>query len=259
MRAGIHQVDEPGSGQQQGQGGDGRHHEEGDAGKVIFPAPFTESILEFIRRSGWLPPAGIIIDPFAGTGRVHQLQTPTLTTIGVEIEPEWAALHPNTVEGNALALPWGDESFDGAVTSPVYGNRMSDSHRAKDGSLRRSYTHDLQRMTGDPERQLHADNAGRLYAWNKEYWRFHARAWCELYRVLKPGAPFILNVSDFIRTTRSHGQKRIPVVHTHTRTLKEIGFNLVAGQTTETPRMRYGENADLRVSFEWVLLFRKPR
>lgn len=259
MRAGIHQVDEPGADQQQGQAGDRRHHEEGDARKVFFPAPFTGSILDFIQRSGWLPPAGVIIDPFAGIGRVHALQSASLRTVGVEIEPEWAAVHPATVQGNALALPFSPESFDGAVTSPVYGNRMSDHHRASDGSVRRSYTHDLQRTTGDPERQLHPDNAGRLYAWQVEYWRFHVRAWAELWRVLKPGAPFILNASDFVRTTRSWGKKRLPVVHTHVRTLKELGFNLVQGQTVETPRMRYGENSELRVDTEWVLLLRKPK
>lgn len=225
----------------------------------ISPAPFSANILIFIANSGLLPHSGVILDPFAGIGKVHQLATASLRVVGVEIEPEWAAAHQNTICGNALALPFEDESFDGAVTSPVYGNRMSDSHNAKDGTLRRSYTHDLRRQTGDLERQLHPDNAGTLYAWNKEYWRFHVRAWAELKRVLKPGAPFLLNVSDFIRTTQSHGQKRIPVVRTHARVCTELGFELVKSYPIETPRMRYGQNHESRVSVEYVLHLRRPR
>jgi hypothetical protein len=225
----------------------------------LNPAPFSANILRFIANSGLLPHAGVILDPFAGIGKVHQLATASLRTVGVEIEPEWAAAHPNTICGNALSLPFEDESFDGAVTSPVYGNRMSDSHNAKDGTLRRSYTHDLRRQTGDIERQLHPDNAGTLYAWNKDYWRFHVRAWAELKRVLRPGAPFLLNVSDFYRTTQSHGRKRLPVVHTHTRVCKELGFELVQAYPVETPRMRYGQNHESRASYEYVLYLRRPR
>lgn len=223
----------------------------------ISPAPFSANILRFISNSGLLPHTGVILDPFAGIGKVHQLATASLQIVGVEIEPEWAAAHPNTICGNALALPFEDESFDGAVTSPVYGNRMSDSHNAKDASVRRSYTHDLRRTTDDPERQLHPDNAGTLYAWNKDYWRFHVHAWAELRRVLKPGAPFLLNVSDFIRTTQSHGQKRIPVARTHARTCIELGFKLEKAFPIETPRLRYGQNHEARALHEYVLYFKR--
>lgn len=223
----------------------------------ISPAPFSANILRFISNSGLLPHTGVILDPFAGIGKVHQLATASLQIVGVEIEPEWAAAHPNTICGNALALPFEDESFDGAVTSPVYGNRMSDSHNAKDASVRRSYTHDLRRTTDDPERQLHHDNAGTLYAWNKDYWRFHVHAWAELQRVLKPGAPFLLNVSDFIRTTQSHGQKRIPVARTHARTCIELGFKLEKAFPIETPRLRYGQNHEARAPHEYVLYFKR--
>ena len=87
---------------------------------------------------------------------------PTNRIIGVEIEAPWADTHMMTIQGDALALPFGDHCFDCVVTSPVYGNRFSDHHRARDGSLRRTYTHDLQRMTGDPERTLHPNNSGML-------------------------------------------------------------------------------------------------
>jgi DNA modification methylase len=225
--------------------------------EIHNPAPFSANILRFISNSALLPHAGVILDPFAGIGKVHQLASHSLRVVGVEIEPEWAAAHQNTICGNALALPFEDESFDGVVTSPVYGNRMSDSHNAKDDSLRRSYTHDLRRTTGDSERKLHPDNAGTLYAWNKEYWRFHVRAWAEVRRVLKPGAPFLLNVSDFYRTTSRHGRKRLPVVHTHTRVCRELGFTLAQAYPIETPRMRYGQNHESRAPFEYVLHFKR--
>lgn len=219
---------------------------------TTFPAPYSANVLRFIANSGMLPLRGVLLDPFAGTGRVHDLASATLRTVGVEIEPEWAAMHPSTLVGNALALDFADESFDVVVTSPVYGNRMSDSHNAKDESLRRSYTHDLRRLTGDPERKLHPENSGTLYAWQKEYWRFHVRAWAEVRRVLKPKGVFLLNVSDCIRDG-----KRVPVVATHALVCAKLKFELLGKHPIETPRMRFGENHEARATAEYVLELRK--
>lgn len=222
------------------------------AADVYHPATFSAAILTLIRQMGVLPDRGVVIDPFAGVGGVHCLATDTLTTIGVEIEPEWAGQHPRTLLGNALALPFGTASFDAAVTSPCYGNRMADHHRARDGSRRRSYTHDLQRTTGDPDRQLHTVNAGRMYAWRPDYWEFHTVAWRELARVLKAGAPFLLNASDFIRAG-----KVIGVVEGHRNVATSAGFRFRGQCRTPTPRMRYGENRDLRVDREVVMVFER--
>ena len=145
-----------------------------------------------------MPEGGRILDPSAGTGGVHQLASERYRTIGVEIEAPWADTHPMTIQGDALALPFGDHSFDCVVTSPVYGNRFSDHHRARDGSLRRSYTHDLRRIIGDPERTLHPNNSGILQ-WEIGIETSNDWAWSEVRRVLKPGAIFILNSSDHIR------------------------------------------------------------
>ena len=71
---------------------------------------------------------GLILDPFAGTGGVHHLASEKYRTIGVEIEAAWATIPCDTIQGDALALPFGDHSFDCVVTSPVYGNRFSDHH-----------------------------------------------------------------------------------------------------------------------------------
>jgi hypothetical protein len=45
----------------------------------------------------------------AGTGVIHELPN---ETIGVEIEPEWASMHPDTIVGDATRLPFPAESFD---------------------------------------------------------------------------------------------------------------------------------------------------
>lgn len=248
------------------------------------PAKFSDNILVTIRSivdgwhlRTWGSDEGVeqfrLLDPFAGTGRIHSLDRTVnnlrpYQTVGVEIEPEWAALDKRTIIGNALYLPFPDAWFDGAVTSPVYGNRMSDHHVAKDLcglcqgvgyeaqdvlctrckgtglSVRRTYRHTL-------GRGLHSQNAGQLQ-WGPVYRDFHVAAWVELHRVLKPGAPFLLNVSDHIR-----GGERIKVTNFHINTLLDIGFDLVAAQTIQTPRMRYGVNHENRAKHEMLITFEK--
>ena len=215
------------------------------------PAPFSTAILCLVANRGLLP-RGLILDPFAGVGRIHRLADAEHYTVGVEIEDVWEQHHPRTMRGNALQLPFRDGCFDGVFTSPVYGNRMSDSHTARDGSLRRSYTHDLRRATGDATRRLHPDNAGTMYAWQPAYWEFHERAWTEVRRVLKPGGRFLLNVSNCMRQ-----KTEVPVVTHHAVLAGSLGFRFVGEHSVETPRMRYGENADERVPAEKLLVFER--
>lgn len=214
------------------------------------PAQFSREILTLVERHHLLPEVGIVLDPMAGVGNVHKLATATRRTVGVEIEPEWAAAHPDTMVGNCLRLPFGRASFDAVFTSPCYGNRLADHHRAADPSVRRSYTHDLQHVTGDPERRLHADNSGTLPATRDDYWRFHALAWAEVHRVLRPGGRFVLNVSDFIRRGAV-----VPVVERHCDLVLLGGFTLVKEFRVTTRRMRYGANNQVRVPTESVVVF----
>lgn len=225
--------------------------------KVIFPAAFSNSVLIVLDR---IVPAGRILDPFAGTGRIHELAGNGRRTTGVEIEPELAALHHNTFLGDALNLqPLIDHEvrfpvvFDTVVTSPTYGNRFADKHEAKDGSMRRSYTHDMRRMTGDPTRKLHKNNSGTLH-FGPAYINFHYRAWVECARVLVEEGWMFLNVSDFIRRG-----KRVPVVATHRGLLRRAGFEVLGGERVETPRMRFGQNHEARVDGEVVIIARKRK
>lgn len=208
------------------------------------PAKFSDPILRAIEPL--LPERGWIFDPFAGTGRVHELARPWRPTIGNEIEPEWAAMHPCTHVGNALDLPWIDGLFDVIVTSPTYGNRMADHHEAKDGSRRLTYRHTL-------GRPLSEDNSGSLQ-WGDAYRSFHDFAWSEAVRVLAPGGLFILNCKDHVRKGKV---QRVTLWH-WTCLRHRFGLETVAVRKVRTPGMRFGQNGSTRLDHEWVIAMRKP-
>jgi hypothetical protein len=218
----------------------------------------------------------LYLDPFAGTGRVHELRRPTddpegtqgslfgddtshfadgavRETVGIEIQPQWAAVHPRTHVGNALALPkeWTGR-FDGIITSQTYGNRLADSHNARDASSRHSYTHDLQTMMGDPLLRLEPDNSGTLYYWQPEYATFHRRAWAECHRVTRADATLYLNVSNFI-----HDHRVQSVVGLHITLLTQTGWIYETREEVATPRMRFGANSEARVDHEVIIVARR--
>ena len=207
------------------------------------PAKYSDSIIEEMRDL-LTDVTGIVLDPFAGTGKIHLLQREDLQTVGIEIEPEWATLHPQTVVGDALHLPFADASFDAIVTSPTYGNRMADHHNAKDGSRRNTYKHAM-------GRDLHPNNSGQMQ-WGNKYREFHEAAWVEAVRVLKPGGIFILNISNHIRKG-----VEVDVTDWHVRTLSRT-LSMEDVRTPSTPRYRHGSNSSVRVDFESVVRFRRP-
>ncbi len=133
-------------------------------------------------------------------------------------------------------------------TSPCYGNRYSDHHEARDGSTRHSYRHDLGRMP--------TVGSAAVLPWGPDYWEFHAMAYRLMLDCARPGAPLILNVSDFVK-----GQTVVPAATWH------MGAALGAGwlpdrhtRTVRVPtkRMGYGQNYDARVPYEMVYQFRAP-
>lgn len=107
---------------------------------TLHPAKFSRSILVELGRQLELESKRenrplSIFDPFAGVGRVHELASTTgVTSVGIEIEPGWAANHPDTICGDARDMDTllAGRIFDAMVTSPCYGNRMADHHKASD-------------------------------------------------------------------------------------------------------------------------------
>ena len=216
--------------------------------KVVteHPAKFTRGVL--IKIAPYLPrhKGARILDPFAGVGGVFGLYNLGFKgeIVGIEIEPEWAANNPGIIVGNALHLDFPDSYFDAIVTSPVYGNRMSDHHNAKDGSKRNTYTHVL-------GRELHPDNSGKIQ-WGPAYRDFHAKAWEEAVRVLKPGGLFFLNIKDHIRKG-----ERQNVCLWHQGQLTSLGLVSRACDKIITSGNGYGDNGKDRIPYELIYRFQK--
>lgn len=203
---------------------------------VSHCAKFSAPILEELKQH--VDPTWKILDPFAGTGLVHSLANDTW---GVEIEPEWASMHERTIVGDARALPFADDSFDAVVTSCCYGNRMADSHNAKDGSRRNTYKHSL-------GRDLTPGNAGAMQ-WGEAYRELHLVAWQEVRRVVK--STVILNVSDHIRKG-----KRQNVSAWHLGVFLNLGFELQDIVAIATKRLKFGANSDARVPAEYLFILK---
>ena len=207
------------------------------ASPTPHPAKFSAAIQPILRA--WLEGCTRVLDPMAGVGHGN------LAHFYNELEPEWAEQCKGGVTvGDARSLPYASSTFDAVVTSPVYGNRMSDHHDAKDSSTRVTYRHKL-------GRPLHYANTGQLQ-WGSAYREFHISIWQEVLRVLQPGGRFLLNVADHFRL-----DERMYVSQWHLYTCQNLGFRYVKGRTVGVPGMRYGENRGKRVGYEYVYYFEK--
>lgn len=207
---------------------------------IGHPAKYTDSLLPVFEEM--LSGCKTVLDPFAGTGKIHSLP---FNTIGVEIEPEWACMHEKNIVGDATNLQFANCEFDAICTSPTYGNRMADCHDAKDGSNRNTYTHKLGRKLND-------NNSGKMQ-WGDQYRELHKKAWIECFRVLKNNGIFILNFKNHIR-----GGKLIDAFSWHVKTLIEIGFMLDEVRKVKTSGNGFGQNGELRTGFEFIAKFIKP-
>ncbi len=216
------------------------------------PAKFSPEILKVIeglllaeqRRVG--RPL-TVFDPLAGTGRIHRLyRDGKIHTYGMEIEPEWAACHQRTSCGDSIV--WMENNpgprYDVICASPPYSNRFSDSHNARDGSKRRSYTHDL-------GHQLTENNSGNM-GWGQAYWLWCARLYRALPLVLKPGGLVLWNVSDFVKA-----KAVVPAVTWHRGALYGAGFyEDQRPRLIETQRLGYGANREARAPSEVIMRLR---
>lgn len=209
------------------------------------PAKFSDPLLPIFAE--YLQPRQAferVLDPFAGTGKIHLLGELGYHTYGVEIEPEWAAASPHTQVGDARNLPFVNEWFDAVVTSPTYGNRMADHHTpsSSDLSKRNTYRHALGRPLSD-------GNSGAMQ-WGDEYRKLHTEVVYEIHRVLRPGGLFMLNMKNHIR--KGEVQR---VVEWWDTLCRESDFISVDAQAVPLRGNRFGANGNARVDTEWVLVY----
>lgn len=223
------------------------------------PAPYHLNILaEFDRILSWRFRERHnkirILDPMAGTGRIHLLDhwheegdNPPRVISAVDIE-EWPDQEgPVRIADSTNPKLWNPGQFDAICVSPVYPNRMTDHHNAKDDSVRHSYTHDL----GMP---LEANNTGRM-PWGEEHRRVTTEIWrnCNLW--LPVGGLFLLNIKDNLYTKKKVKWRR-RATDWHIVTLLWCGFTLLEITDVPLKGMRFGANPE-RVPFEHVITFGK--
>lgn len=214
------------------------------------PAPYTDSIIVAMRglvrlerdRLGHTP---TLLDPMAGVGRIHEL-CDVAQTKGVELEPEWAACHRRTRQGDARRLPrnWAG-TFDIVATSPTYANRMADHHNAKDASDRHGYKFSLGR---EP-----SPGSSAVMQWGAEYRSLHELVVCEIERVLRDEGLFLLNISNHWRNKTLQA-----VTEWWVKLLLGRGWWLNGAWPIVTPRLAHGANYDERPEFEMIVALRRP-
>ena len=208
------------------------------------PARYTDVLLPVM--ASMLKGRRRILDIFGGAGGVFALEHwlgADVQIEAIELEPEFAAMHHRTRQGNALHLPWANNTFDAICTSPGYGNRLADKYRPDADCF--GYAQSLQR-------ELHPDNGGGAQ-WNPnggKYQVLHVLAYAEARRVLCEGGGFVLNMKDHYRNEVLQN-----VTDWHVNTLKALGFAVVQRRKVKTPSLRYGENHELRVEYEHVVQF----
>ncbi len=207
-----------------------------------------------------------LLDPMAGIGRarLEQATKPYARAVaGVELQPEWCTA--GTTQGNATNLAFASGLFDGVVTSPVFGNRMSDHHDARDFcgtcrgsgcqvpglhehgavivghgpcsackgsglSWRNTYAHALRRHGGE----LVAGSAAALQ-WGPAYRQLHRRVLAECIRVVVEDGLLAVNMSNQIRAG-----------------LGEV-------RRVESRRHRHGANGGIRVDGECLIVAHSPK
>lgn len=211
------------------------------------PATYTDSFLPIF--ASLLKRRKTVLDPFGGTGKLALVKEHGFKgqIVCNELEAEWAHTSPYPVDqwiiGDAQHVPLPGKSMSAVCTSPAYGNRMADHHNARDTSRRITYKHYL-------GRDLDQNNAGRMQ-WGEQYRTLHRNVWLEMRRLLKPNGLLICNISDHIR-----GGERQYVTDWHAETLTEMGFTLVDHIKINTPRMKFGANANTRIEYESILVFK---
>lgn len=215
---------------------------------IKHPAKFTDCLLPLMTT--YLTDKHKVLDPFAGTGKIGVIKDYGFKGIiyANEIEKEW--LEPNEYNCDILTfedaefLNFPNNYFDAICTSPTYGNRMADHHKAKDNSIRNTYTHCL-------GRPLNESNTGKMQ-WGKEYKAKHEAIYKHLVNLLENNGIFILNIKNHIRKGEEMDVKSF-----HENILVNLGLDKIEELFIPTTGNRYGANSNLRTNGEYVMIFKK--
>ena len=218
---------------------------------VTHPAKFSSSILDVLREVLDIEranqPFGLmtVLDPMAGSGKIHELATSLICTTGVELEKEWADQHIDTMQGDATNLMFDSGYFDAVVSSPPYSNRLADNFNPRDNSRRMSYKFQLGRDL--------TEGSGAGMQWGQNYRDWSKLVLAEMIRVVRPGGIVVINISNHIRNKEEQ-----PVSEFWLASMILMGLHFEKAIPVVTPRMRFGENHQARVDTEWVFVTRRP-
>jgi hypothetical protein len=214
------------------------------AGK--HPAPFSEPIIDALRV---LLPAEvsedtIVHDPFAGEGlRLGRLCDELgYAFSGADLE-HWQGSDSRVVQADSTRPSSYPEKPFVVVTSPTYNNGVNDHFQPSDSSRRLTY-----RVAAG--HALHTNNTGRYSGRGSvkgelAYWKITRRCirwWPDL---------AIVNVKDSIRSGQVY-----PLVDLWRTLLRGSGYG-VKRYDVECPGWRYGENSDVRVDSEAILVAKR--
>jgi SAM-dependent methyltransferase len=226
-----------------------------------------------------------VIDPFAGVGRGRleiALKPYVSAVIGIELQPEWCT-DEETYQADATALPYEDGLFDAVFSSPVFPNRMTDHHDAKDPckacggsgcevfgphshgcvivghgsckqckgsglSWRNTYAHALRRHGGEV-----VPGSAAVLQWGPAYRSLHRRALVEMIRVVVPDGLLAINMSNHIR----NGTEQL-VVEWWLNEMIVAGCRIHEVRRVPTRRQRNGANGEVRVDGEVVIVAHTP-
>lgn len=215
--------------------------------KREHPAKFSEGIVETMAQLLFDRP-GCVFDPFAGTGRLRELEALGPWCVHtVEYEPEWAMHDPLTWLGDARDLPFENERFPVVATSPTYGNGLGQRrHYPNERGKGKRYAY-----PDHLRRDLTEGNTGAV-RWGKKYRQLHWPAWREQVRILAQGGRLLLNFRDSLKKDILQ-----PISGWHVKTLCEFGLTFVGAAAVGTSGMRAGKGNNPLGSGEVIFVFDK--
>ena len=144
---------------------------------------------------------------------------PTARRTGVELEPEWAEAHPDTVIGDSpqARRDVRRERLRCHRHLARLRQRLAQTwYDAFDAKARRTYTIDLGRPLSD------GNGAGARYGTNGDYERLHVEVWQQCRHILRPAGLLLLNCKDFHAGSSGDARHRMA-----RRTTGRIGFRAI--------------------------------